>query len=86
MPQNIIKKTPVTELGYGFIPAEYLQPNEDEYKLRNMQNKSGINYRRLTAYEIEALVRNRNTSDDWNSIFVSAAFNPELVKTVSFMG
>lgn len=86
MPQNIIKKTPVTELGYGFIPAEYLQPNEDEYKLRNMQNKSGINYRRLTAYEIEALVRNRNTSDDWNNIYVSEAFNPELVKNCKFYG
>ncbi len=86
MPQNIIKKTPVTELGYGFIPFEYLQPNEDEYKFRNIQNKSGINYRHLTAYEIEALVRNRNTSDDWNSIFVSEAFNPELVKNCKFYG
>jgi hypothetical protein len=86
MPQNIIKKTLVTELGYGFIPAEYLQLNEDEYKLRNMQNKSGINYRRLTAYEIEALVRNRNTSDDWNNIYVSEAFNPELVRNCKFYG
>ena len=86
MPQNIIKKTPLTELGYGFIPIEYLQPNEDEYKLRNMQNKSGIKYRKLTAYEIEALVRNRNTSDDWNNIFVSEAFNPELVKNCKFYG
>ncbi|MBC7651289.1 MAG: DUF4954 family protein [Deinococcales bacterium] len=86
MPQNIIKKTPVTELGYGFVTKNYLQPNEDEYTLRNMQNKSGINYRKLTAYEIEALVRNRNTSDDWNSIFVSEAFNPELVKNCKFYG
>ncbi|MBC7720968.1 MAG: DUF4954 family protein [Pedobacter sp.] len=86
MPRNIIKKTPVTELGYGFIPKQFLQPNEDEYKLRNMQNKSGISYRKLSAYEIEALVHNRNTSDDWNSIFVSEAFNPELVKNCKFYG
>ena len=86
MPQNIIKKTPVTELGYGFVPANYLQPNEDEYTQRNMQNRSGIIYRCLTAYEIEVLVRNRNTSDDWNSLFVSEAFNPELVKNCKFYG
>jgi hypothetical protein len=86
MLQNIIKKTPISELGYGFIPLEYLQPNEDEYVMRNMQNKSGINYRRLTAYEIEALVRNRNTSDDWNNIYISEAFNPELVKNCKFYG
>ena len=86
MPQNIINKTPISELGYGFIPTEYLQPNEDEYTLRNMQNKSGISYRRLTAYEIEALVRNSNTSDDWNSLYVSEAFNPELVKNCKFYG
>ncbi len=86
MPQNIIKKTPVSELGYNFISQEYLQPNQDDYTLRNMQNKSGISYRRLTAYEIEALVRNRNTSADWNNIYVSEAFNPELVKNCKFYG
>ena len=32
------------------------------------------------------LVRNRNTSDDWNKIFVSAAFNPDLVKNCKFYG
>ena len=51
-----------------------------------MQNRSGINYRQLTAYEIEVLVRNRNTSDDWNKIMVSDAFNPELVQNCKFFG
>jgi len=32
------------------------------------------------------LVRNRNTSDDWNKILVSDAFNPELVKNCKFYG
>ena len=54
--------------------------------MRNLQNRSGIAYRQLTAYEIEVLVRNGNTSDDWNKILVSDAFNPELVKAVSFFG
>ena len=54
--------------------------------MRNLQNRSGIEYKQLTAYEIEVLVRNRNTSDDWNKILVSDAFNPELVKNCKFYG
>ncbi|MBI3883166.1 MAG: DUF4954 family protein, partial [Sphingobacteriales bacterium] len=53
---------------------------------RNIQNTSGIQYRQLNAQEIEVLVRNRNTSDDWNKILVSTAFNPELVKNCKFYG
>ncbi len=86
MSQNIIKKTPLASLGYGFVTSEYLKPGEDEYTLRNLQNRSGISYKHLTAYEIEVLVRNRNTSDDWNNIYVSDAFNPELVKNCKFYG
>src|SRR5688500_6693138 len=83
---NNIQKKPVNTLGYHFIPAEFLPENKDEYHLRNLQNRSGINYRKLSAYEIEVLVRNRNTSDDWNKILVSDAFNPELVKSCKFYG
>ena len=45
-----------------------------------------IQYRKLTAFEIESLVRNNNSSDDWNKILVSDAFNPELVKNCKFFG
>ena len=83
---NNIQKKPVNSLGYHFIPAEFLPQNKDEYHLRDLQNRSGINYRKLSAYEIEVLVRNRNTSDDWNKILVSDAFNPELVKSCKFYG
>jgi NDP-sugar pyrophosphorylase family protein len=86
MAQNAITKTPIEKLGYNFIKPPYLPAGEDEYYLRNLQNRSGINYRNLTAYEIEALVKNRNTSDDWNKILVSDAFNPELVKNCKFFG
>lgn len=86
MAANIIKKSPVDKLGYNFIPSEYLPKGKDEYYLRNMQNRSGIHYRNLTAYEIEVLVRNGNTSDDWNKFLVSDAFNPELVKNCKFFG
>ncbi len=83
---NNIKKNPVGSLGYHFIPEEYLPANENEYYIRNRQNRSGTSYRILTAYEIEVLVRNRNTSDDWSGILVSDAFNPELVKNCKFHG
>jgi len=86
MPQNIIQKSPIATLGYQFVEAQYLPKGKDEYYLRNMQIRNGIHYRQLTAYEIEVLVRNRNTSDDWNKILVSDAFNPELVKNCKFYG
>lgn len=83
---NVIKKSPLNTLGYHFIPAEFIPKGKDEYYLRNQQNESGIHYRQLTAYEIEVLVRNRNTSDNWNHILVSNAFNPELVQNCKFFG
>ncbi|MFN8266169.1 MAG: DUF4954 family protein [Chitinophagaceae bacterium] len=83
---NHIIKSPIEQLGYKFIPAAYIPKGKDEYYLRNKQNRSGIHYRKLTALEIEVLVRNRNTSDNWNHILVSELFNPELVKNCKFFG
>jgi len=83
---NIIQKHPVNNLGYSFVDKKYIPKGKDEYYLRNTQNQNGIKYRKLTAQEIEALIRNRNTSDDWNRIFVSRHFNPELVRNCKFHG
>ncbi len=83
---NQIKKNPVTSLGYNFIPEAHLPKDKDEYYLRNTQNTNGISYRVLSAFEIEVLVRNRNTSDNWNNILVSDAFNPERVHNCKFYG
>ena len=83
---NQIKKSPINSLGYNFIDSRYLPKGKDEYYLRDLQNRSGVHYRQLTAYEIEVLVRNRNTSDDWNHILVSDAFTPELVQNCKFFG
>lgn len=81
-----MNRRPLKSLGYGFVKPEYIPKGKDEYYLRNIQNRSGINYRELSAYEIEVLVRNRNTSDNWNNVLVSDAFNPELVKNCKFYG
>ncbi len=83
---NKIVKRPIRDIGYGFVDPTFLPPDADEYHLRNLQNRSGINYRKLTASEIEMLVRNNNSSDDWNHLLVSDAFNPDLVKNCKFFG
>jgi len=84
---NVIQKKPLTELGYNFVAAPYLPEGKDEYYLRNRQlGKQQTNYRKLTALEIEILVRNDNTSDDWNNIFVANEFNPQQVKHCHFFG
>lgn len=83
---NIIKKHPVNNLGYNFVDKKYIPAGKDEYHLRNLHNRNGIEYRKLTAHDIEALIRNRNTSDDWNKIFVARQFNPELVRNCKFHG
>ncbi|TAH07095.1 MAG: DUF4954 family protein, partial [Sphingobacteriia bacterium] len=86
MPQNNIVKTPLNSLGYNFIKDQHIPKGKDEYYLRNIQIKNGIHYRQLMAEEIEMLVRNGNTSDDWNNILVSDAFDPKLVKNCKFYG
>jgi NDP-sugar pyrophosphorylase family protein len=43
-------------------------------------------YRRLSALEINSLVKNENTCPDWNDILVTDPFNPELVKNSAFAG
>ncbi|NDA62140.1 MAG: DUF4954 family protein [Chitinophagia bacterium] len=86
MLKNIIYKTPQEALGYDFIRPPFLPNGKNEYYLRNLQNRNGINYRGLTAQEIERLVLNGNTSDNWNHFLVSDAFNPDLVKNCKFYG
>ncbi|HXB93422.1 MAG TPA: DUF4954 family protein [Puia sp.] len=83
---NEIKKSPIGTIGYGFIESRYLPAGKNEYYLRDIQNRNGIGYRQLTAYEIEVLVRNRNTSDNWNLLLVSDDFTPELVQNCKFFG
>ncbi len=82
---NIIKK-PLAALGYEFIAKEFIPKNKNEYHLRNIQNRSGITYRKITAGEIKILERNANNSDDWGNVLVAEAFNPGLVKNCTFYG
>jgi len=83
---NHISKKPIAALGYDFIPKEFIPKGKDEYHLRNIQNRSGTKYRKLTAAEIKILERNANNSDNWKKILVADAFNPGLVKNCTFYG
>lgn len=83
---NHIIRKPIAALGYDFIPKEFIPKGKDEYHLRNIQNRSGIKYRKLTATEIKILERNANSSDNWTKVQVSDAFNPNLVKNCAFYG
>lgn len=83
---NHIKKNSISSLGYGFIPKEFIPKGKNEYHLRNLQNRNGIKYRKLSTHETEVLVRNGNSSDNWDKVLVSDAFKPELVKNCKFYG
>ncbi len=83
---NIIQTHPVKELGYNFIDKKYIPKGKDEYYLRNIQNRYKAIYRSLTTAEIDTLVHNRNTSDNWNRILVTDLFNANLVRNCKFFG
>src|SRR4030095_13282672 len=83
---NQILKTPLRNLGYNFIPAEFLPEGKDEYYLRNEQHTQPATYRHLKLDEVEELKKNENRADDWNLVMVSGSFLPELIHHCNFYG
>lgn len=83
---NIITRQPVTKLGYNFIDEKYLPRGKDEYYLRNIQNEGRGTYRKLTQEEKEQLIRNGNSSDNWENVLVSDKFDTSLIKRSNFFG
>ena len=83
---NIIQKAPLEKIGYDFIPKAYLPKDKSEYYLRYEQNQPFDEYRHLKGDEIEILVHNNNTANDWNEILVTNQFDPRLVKNCQFYG
>lgn len=74
-------------LGFGFISPQFLPPGMNEYYLRNQQNQKPEGYyRHLTAKEIEILVKNDNTCDNWDHILVSQRFDPHRIAKSEFYG
>ena len=87
---NDIKISADLGVGSGFVPAHYLEPGEDEHRIRNAQfrseGKDPSAYRRLSTFELETLVRQNNTCSDWSEIFVADPFTPELIHNTYFSG
>ena len=82
-----VKILPTDKLGHKFIPEEFLPEGKSDDYLRDEQlSKPASYWRHLRADEIETLVKNAVTCDDWDSIFVTDHFAPHLVKHSEFSG
>jgi len=87
---NDIRISIQTRVGEGFIPPKYLRPGENEYRIRDEQlrnlGKEPSSFRHLSAHELEVLVRNNNTCNDWSLLLVKDPFCPELLRNNLFSG
>ena len=74
-------------IGRNFIPKEYLPDGKDEYYQRNAQVPwPKDRWRQLRADEIDHLVQNKNTSDNWSDILITDPFDPHKIKNNNFFG
>jgi hypothetical protein len=84
---NEITILPLSGYGQKFIPDEFLPGGKDEYYIRNEQRgKPEISWRNLQSGEIESLIKNGNTSEDWDNIYVTGDFPTQLIKNCLFSG
>ena len=82
---NKINKIPIENLGYNFIPAQYLKNNETEYSTRFQQNTYS-NYRNLTDAEIAILYSNANKCSNWKNVFIKEDTDISLIVDCTFYG
>ena len=68
-----------------FVPEEYGEECREE-DLRVFQGDGGKEYRPLSSEQIEILVKNNNTAEDWDRILVAGQFDPRLVRNCEFWG
>jgi hypothetical protein len=74
-------------MGRNFIPQEYLSPGQDEYHLRNLQvTRPKTGWRHLRSDEVEQLVKNGNTTNNWDEILVTDPFEANQIKNSRFYG
>jgi len=88
--ENDIRISSDEKVGFDFVSPHFLKPGEDEYRIRNIQlaeqGKAPDAFRNLKASELETLIRNHNTCNDWLQFFVSDPFEPELLSNNFFAG
>ena len=85
--ENTVKILWGPEMEEHFIEKEYLPAGEDEYYLRNKQAKMPAGgWRHLRSDEIERLVKNNNSCENWDNFLVTDEFNPKQIKNNKFFG
>jgi hypothetical protein len=78
---------PVSTLGQNFIPDLYLPNGEDQYYQRNRQSDFNPGrWRNLRSDEVETLVKNHNSSSNWDDILVTDIFDPRQIRNTEFFG
>lgn len=78
---------PQENMGRNFIPAAFLPEGKDEYFQRNRQaNPPEAGWRNLQSDEIERLVKNDNSADNWDDLLVTDQFDPRQIKNSRFYG
>jgi hypothetical protein len=82
---NQIKKHKADQLGYNFIPKEFLPEGKNEYYLRFQQNPAS-DYRPLTKQEITILQSNRNRAGNWEDVLVRDGIDIHLIEECTFYG
>jgi len=75
----------IGDFSAGFVPAEYRRDGRSEEALRLRQSPAR-DYRSLSSEQIEILVKNNNTAEDWDRIQVTGNFDPRLVRSCQFWG
>jgi len=81
MSMNTIRLGDLANLTVDFLPRACRFP----YRSRNRQSDAG-SYRPLKAEEIEILVKNNNTAENWNKVLVTRDFDPNRVRGCEFLG
>jgi hypothetical protein len=78
---------PPETMGNSFIPSDFLPSGKDDNYLRNEQVTPPPNgWRQLRSDEVEQLVKNDNTADNWDQLLVTDPFDPKLLKNNKFFG
>jgi len=82
---NEVKVGDLKDFSTSFVPPEYGQDCRDE-DLRRFRQGAIRDYRSLSSEQIEVLVKNNNTAEDWDRILVTENFDPRLVRNCEFWG
>ncbi|MBS3774356.1 MAG: DUF4954 family protein, partial [Bacteroidales bacterium] len=82
-----ISIVPGENIGKNFIPPEYLPKGEDEFYQRNKQvAHPEPEWRHLKVDEVERLVKNSNSAENWDNLLVTDEFDTSLIKNTRFFG